>query len=46
MEEAARQAHDATLEPLAGPEREVLIRLMKKITAAYQQRQGGDGVMT
>ncbi len=45
MEEAARQAHDATLEPLAGPERETLIRLMKKITAAHQQRQGGGGVV-
>jgi DNA-binding MarR family transcriptional regulator len=45
MEEAARQAHDATLEPLTGPEREILIRLMKKITTADQQRQDGDGVV-
>lgn len=34
MEEAARQAHDATLEPLSAEEQATLIRLMKKITAA------------
>lgn len=45
MEEAARAAHDATLEPLAGDERETLIRLMKKITLAHQQRQRSDGMV-
>lgn len=44
MEEAARQAHDAPLEPLAGHEGETLIRLMTTITAAHQPRPGGDGV--
>lgn len=46
MEDAARQAHDATLEPLSPEERATLIRLMKKITAGHQQRRGGDGLMT
>lgn len=45
MEEAARQAHDATLQPLSAEEQETLIRLMKKITAAHQQRQGADGLL-
>lgn len=44
MEAGARQAHDATLEPLSDDERQTLIRLMKKITAAHQQRQCGDGL--
>jgi len=46
MEEAARQAHDATLEPLSAEERATLVRLMKKITAGHQQRRGGDDLLT
>jgi DNA-binding MarR family transcriptional regulator len=46
MEEAARQAHDATLQPLSAEEQTTLIRLMKKITAAHQQRQGANELMS
>ena len=46
MEEAARQAHDATLQPLSAEEGVTLIQLMKKITAAHQQRRGADGLET
>lgn len=46
MEDAARQAHDASLEPLSAEERATLIRLMKKITAGHQQRRGGDALLT
>lgn len=45
METAARQAHDATLEPLSEEEQATLIRLMKKITAAHQQRRDADGLV-
>jgi len=46
MEDAARQAHDATLEPLSAEERATLIRLMKKITAGHQQRHDMDTLLT
>lgn len=45
METAARQAHDATLDPLSKEEQATLIRLMKKITAANQQRRGKDELL-
>lgn len=45
MEPAARQAHDATLAPLTAAEQATLIRLMKTITTAHQQRRGGDGLL-
>ena len=45
MEEAARQAHDATLQPLSAEEQVILIRLMKKVTAAHQQRRGAAGLL-
>ncbi|KQP53369.1 MULTISPECIES: MarR family winged helix-turn-helix transcriptional regulator [unclassified Methylobacterium] len=45
MEAAARQAHDATLESLSEDEQATLIRLMKKITAANQQRRGKDELL-
>ncbi|WP_027172679.1 MarR family transcriptional regulator [Methylobacterium sp. 10] len=45
MEAAAREAHDATLEPLSDEEQATLIRLMKTITAAHQQRRGDDELL-
>ena len=46
MEAAAREAHDATLESLSEAEQVTLIQLMKKITAAHQQRRGGDELLS
>lgn len=40
MEDAARQAHEATMAALSPEERSTLIRLMKKIAAVHGQRQG------
>lgn len=39
MENAARQAHEATMAALSPQERSTLIRLMKKIAAAHRQDQ-------
>jgi len=39
MEDAARQAHDATIAPLSVAEQATLIHLMKKITTAHAQRR-------
>jgi DNA-binding MarR family transcriptional regulator len=40
MEDAARQAHEATMAALSAEEQSALVRLMKKITATHGQRQG------
>jgi DNA-binding MarR family transcriptional regulator len=45
MEAVVREAHDATLEALSETEQATLIHLMKKITAAHQQRRGGDELL-